>query len=461
MDESSRYERTKPTIDGSSWPSQARLLVFWDGGHVSYWLGDEETITVGRSRDCNIHIDHISVSRVHARICGGSNITIEDLGSSNGVRMRGVRVAPHMRHGLQDGDTAEVGSALVVLQRAPNATGPQNEAADRRPLDQGALDAMRLLELVAPSDLNVVFLGETGVGKSFAAEDVHRRSRRTGRPFVKLNCAALPDQLLESELFGYERGAFTGALKTKPGLLEHANGGTVLLDEIAEMPTATQAKLLSAIEDKAVMRLGGLEPRAIDVRFLAATNSDLLGLVAAGTFRKDLYFRLNGVSLTVPPLRARSHEIPAFANAFLREGTERMGRDLMELSVPAVASLVRHAWPGNLRELRAVVELAIVLCRERTILPEHLRFDVPRTPEPLPPRDASPAVAEQSSSPPAEAVLRDEVQALEKRRVTEALEKAGGNQTTAAKLLGISRHALIHRLTSFGLPRPRKGPRSE
>jgi transcriptional regulator with PAS, ATPase and Fis domain len=341
-----------------------------------------------------------------------------------------------------------VGAALVVLQRAPRsaARGPLDPT--RAPADASA--CTRLLELVAPSDINIVLLGETGVGKSFAAADVHRRSRRVGRPFVKLNCAALPEQLLESELFGHERGAFTGAVRSKGGLLEHADGGTVFLDEIANMPLAMQAKLLMAIEDKAVLRIGSLTPRSIDVRFISATNADLSGLVEAGRFRRDLYFRLNGVSATIPPLRERTWVIPDLARAFVKEACEREGRPLLEISSAALERLAQCPWPGNVRELRASVDLAVVLCPGPTILPEHLGGAAACVPAP----DANPRRSE-------DARLKDELQKLERRRVLEALEKAGGNQTRAARLLGISRHALIHRMTSYDLPRPRKPSPSE
>jgi transcriptional regulator with PAS, ATPase and Fis domain len=278
------------------------------------------------------------------------------------------------------------------------------------------------------------------------AETIHRKSPRTRGPFVRLNCAALPDNLLESELFGYERGAFTGAVSPKPGLLEAAHGGTVFLDEIAELPLPTQAKLLRVLESGEVTRVGSLKPRPIDVRFLSATNRDLEALVSGGTFRQDLYYRLNGISIQVPPLRERKVEIRALARAFLRDACKKAGRADLSISPAALAKLESHAWPGNVRELRNVIERAAILCTGGALEAEHVLLGTSGSPPRAP---AIPAPA---------ASAANDVAASERQRIIDALDKCGGNQKEAAKVLGISRRTLVYRLDSYGLPRPRKRP---
>ncbi len=303
----------------------------------------------------------------------------------------------------------------------------------------------RLVELVAKSTISVILLGETGVGKEVIAETIHRKSARARGPFVRLNCAALPDNLLESELFGYERGAFTGAVAPKPGLLEAAHGGTVFLDEVGELPLATQAKLLRVLESGEVTRVGSLKPRPIDVRFLSATNRDLDAIVASGAFRQDLYSRLNGISIQIPPLRERRTEIRAFARAFLRDVCKKNGRMDIALAPGALAKLENHSWPGNVRELRNVVERAALLCQGDNIEADHVMLGTTGAPG--------------REGPPARSPSRQQVTGAaddEKQRIIDALEKCGGNQKEAAKVLGISRRTLVYRLDAYGLPRPRK-----
>jgi transcriptional regulator with PAS, ATPase and Fis domain len=260
----------------------------------------------------------------------------------------------------------------------------------------------------------------------------------------------LPENLLESELFGYDKGAFTGADHPKPGLIETAEGGSVFLDEIGELPLSLQPKLLRVLEERAVLRLGSLEPRPIDVRFIAATNRDLEAEVKRGRFRDDLYFRLSGVTLVIPPLRERLEEIPALVESFLAEATADLGREEeLEISDEALQMLARYSWPGNLRELKNIAERAALLCGDGPVLPEHLPLDKMRATL-APPRDLA-AVAS--------ADLRSGVSAYERSRIIEALRDCDGNQTRAAKLLGISRMTLSTRMDAYGLPRPRKDKR--
>jgi DNA-binding NtrC family response regulator len=243
--------------------------------------------------------------------------------------------------------------------------------------EDGAMDRLkRLVERVADSDISIVIHGETGVGKEVMAKEIHRLSPRKDKPFVGLNCAALTETLLESELFGHERGAFSGAVATKPGLFEVADKGTVFLDEIGEMSPAIQAKLLRVLEERQVLRVGGLSPRSIDVRFLAASHKDLEAQVVDGVFRQDLYFRLNGITVEIPPLRERVNEIEVLCTTFIADATRRNKRSVVpSVSKEAMALLMRYAWPGNIRELRNIMERAVLLCAGSRILPEHLPAD--------------------------------------------------------------------------------------
>ena len=300
-----------------------------------------------------------------------------------------------------------------------------------------------LIGRIADSDVNVLVLGETGVGKELVGEELHRRSSRAPRPYLRLNCAAFTDTLLESELFGHERGAFTGAVSAKEGLLESAKGGTVFLDEIGELPLGLQAKLLRVIEDRQVLRVGSVKPRAIDVRVVSATNRDLSAESAAGHFRRDLYFRLDGLSLLVPPLRQRPLDLEPLVARFLAAAAEKSGRPISTMSKEARALLTRYAWPGNVRELRNFIERAVLLADDTTIEPEHFPLDRME--------HAAPATGRAPTS-----ALRPEIEALERQRIVDALAECAGNQTQAAKKLGISRVTLLSRLDDYGIARPRK-----
>jgi DNA-binding NtrC family response regulator len=360
----------------------------------------------------------------------------------------------------QDGSDAE-----AIIARACDLVRGSSEG--RPPTAMQNLH--RLAQQVASSDLSVLILGETGAGKEVLAETVHRLSPRAKGPFVRLHCAALSETLLESELFGHEKGSFTGAHQTKAGLLETAEGGTVFLDEIGELPLSTQVKLLRVLEDRKVLRIGALTPRAIDVRFLAATNRDLGEEVARGRFRLDLYFRLDGMSLAIPPLRERPDEIEPLARGFIAQACERTGRrDLPALSPEALDRMRAYSWPGNVRELRNAIERAVLLCGAGPIGTEHLPTEKMRA--------TLQAMMSQRREAPADAVnafdvvetttpaarpsdreaLKDQLDALERKRILDALEQCAGNQTRAAKLLGISRNTLLARLDAYGIARPKK-----
>jgi transcriptional regulator with GAF, ATPase, and Fis domain len=632
--------------------SQWRLHVVDGGGSASSFHLDEGEHIIGRGQDASVRIEDDSISRKHARlVIAGDRLTIADLGSMNGTRVRSRPLKARQEVGLEPGESFELGSLMLVLQRrkplerprrrvfdhgyfenrvdeeiarraarrsraedsgatvridlgaagltlcrlqvdgeidegliaeileaalpptvivaeyAPGqlelmfieaswddvevacealrrgfdevgagiktgfaifprdgrtassllsvangkltheselVVSPLAEASAERQGEGGAMDRLkRLVERVADSDISIVIHGETGVGKEVMAREVHRLSPRKDKPFVGLNCAALTETLLESELFGHERGAFSGAVATKPGLFEVADKGTVFLDEIGEMSLAIQAKLLRVLEERTVLRVGGLSPRSIDVRFLAASHKDLEAEVFAGRFRQDLYFRLNGITVEIPPLRERTGEIEGLAAMFIADACRRNKRSLVPVvSKEAMALLSRYAWPGNIRELRNIVERAVLLCTGARILPEHLPVErltrhrqheagVPaptnvRLPsqavQPAPPArpllpreqqrpirgdddddlhtlpamrrvsrdDDAPRLARPTDS------LKDAVSDLERQRIMDALKACGGNQTRAAEMLGISRRTLVNRLDQYDLPRPRK-----
>jgi DNA-binding NtrC family response regulator len=328
------------------------------------------------------------------------------------------------------------GERVVELRRGPIVLG-----------DAAMIELHELVKRVARTEVNVLILGETGVGKDVVASLLHELSPRRERPFLKLNCATFSPALLESELFGHEKGAFTGASATKVGLLENAAGGTVFLDELGEMPRDVQAKLLHAIESREVMRIGSLRPRAIDVRFVAATNRDLEAEAARGAFRSDLFYRLDTVQIRVPPLRERPSEILPLAERFLEQARSQFGLGRMAFSPEALAAMKAHPWPGNVRQLRNAVERAALLGDRPVIEPADLDLGKSR------------AAAAMPVAPPEPEADRSEVswsqarQAEEKEQIARALERSGGNQSQAAKLLGMPRRTLVRKLSQYGLGR--------
>jgi len=332
-----------------------------------------------------------------------------------------------------------------LRRRRSSMPVPSQPMAAGRPRMQDprmvALDAE--LARIAPALISVLILGETGVGKELVAEQLHARSGRRGR-FVAIHCAALSESLLESELFGYEKGAFTGADRAREGLFEAAQGGTVFLDEVGELPLATQVKLLRVLEERKVLPVGGRQARALDVRFVAATHRDQEEAVTRGSFRQDLFYRLNGVSLHIPPLRERPLDVALLAEHFIGHSSRALGRvSAPRLSDAARSALQAYAWPGNIRELRNVIERAVLL-GEDTLAPEH-----------LPAKLMQPSAAAEKLADPRAALL-EQMEQIERQRIRDALAACEGNQTLAAERLGISRRTLVTRLAQFDLPRPRK-----
>ena len=325
----------------------------------------------------------------------------------------------------------------------------------RRQLDElspgeliGKSDAIRrvqsIIEKVAPTDVTVLLTGESGTGKELVAKTIHSRSPRIGGPFVTMNCAAIPRDLVESELFGHEKGAFTGAVSQRQGKFEMADGGTLFLDEIADMSLETQAKILRVLEDKSFTRLGGKELIHADVRLISATNKDLAREIEAGTFRQDLYFRLKVVEIRLPRLAERKEDIPLLVNHFLRRFAAKHNRHLVGVDSQAMRALQQYDWPGNVRQLMHVIEQGVVLCDGDQIRPEHLPPEI----------TAAPASLAFDFSPQGFSFKEEKaraVRAIEKEIIEKALTFSGGNVSQAARMLKMKRQFLQQKMSSLGI----------
>jgi DNA-binding NtrC family response regulator len=334
---------------------------------------------------------------------------------------------------------AETRQLKVENRRLKKEIGRRERSAGARPVGTSPafVEVLSLAETVAPTDSTVLLSGESGTGKEVVARYIHRLSERAEKPFFSINCGALPESLLESELFGHLKGSFTGAVKDKEGLLVAAGGGTLFLDEIAEMSAATQVKLLRVIQEREVVPVGATEARAVDVRIIAATNRDLEEEIRRGTFRSDLYYRLNVIQLRLPPLRDRREDVELLARHFLERLGEREGGEPRVLAGETLEALQAYDWPGNVRELENALERAVVVAPGTILEPAHLPERVLRRPE-------SRLVG---SAPPPNPTM----ETVERAYIQWVLQAEGGNKTRAAEVLGIDPSTLYRKLNRYGL----------
>ncbi|WP_239470238.1 sigma 54-interacting transcriptional regulator [Archangium violaceum] len=456
-----------------------RLLVV-DGTTSSMVdLPVEGQLNIGRATEMDVRVADRSVSRRHARLyVQGGKVRISDWDSHNGVRINGQliqEVSP-----LQPGDVVSIGEVNLVLYAASSAAsfaGQGGRAAQATELvlgertvvvaDPAMLRLYELIRRLAASELTVLILGETGAGKENAAFAVHHWSRRSGKPFVAINCASIAETLVESELFGHEKGAFTGATTTKPGLLETAEGGTVFLDEAGELPAAAQAKLLRVLETRRILRVGGTKEREIDIRIVAATHRNLEKEVEAGRFRKDLFFRLGAATVVLPPLRDRRGEVHVLAERFLAAACTASGREPMSLAPETLEALESYGWPGNVRELKNTLDYVAATATEAVVRPSHLPERVlaalspPTPPAPAaagaphrPPElepEAAPEEASTDSEPLRRMPLAEELRAIEREAMAKALRETGGVKVRAAEILGMPLRTFTFKCKQYGL----------
>jgi transcriptional regulator with PAS, ATPase and Fis domain len=410
-----------------------------------------QTVVVGRAPESTLVTSSARVSRRHASIdFRGGILSITDHASRNGTTVNG-KVLRDATQAIDGGDVVAIGAVQIVVARADHTLSRAEGGAesDAEPGETDFIDAtygdglvladramvklFAVARRVAMAQSAVLVCGETGTGKEVIAERIHRESARGKGPFLRLNCASLPEALIESELFGHEKGAFTGADRRRTGYFEAASGGTLLLDEIGEMPSNVQAKLLRVLERRAVVRLGGTEEVPVDVRIICATNRDLRREVEAGRFRQDLYYRISTFTLEVPPLRERPTEIVLLAELFAARIAKDLGLAPPRLGADVLEALAGHSWPGNVRELRNTMEHAVVMANGGDVR----REDLPAIFRPA-----------SSAAPPG---IRGKVEEMERAELVAALAAEGGNRTRAAKRLGLSRRALLYKILKYGL----------
>jgi DNA-binding NtrC family response regulator len=395
----------------------------------------QAAVSIGADPSNQVVLDDRYVSRFHCRLAPlGGRWVLKDLDSTNGTWLDGARVAEAE---INLGARIRAGSQELRIERAEPRLPPTLPGLVAH--DPALAPVLDLLRSAAPSTLPVTILGESGTGKEVAARAVHELSDRNGGPFVPLNCGAISRELAEAELFGHEKGAFTGAISSAPGAFGAADGGTLFLDEIGDLPPPLQVKLLRALEAGEVKPVGAPRPRRIDVRVVCATHHDLRARVREGAFREDLFYRLRGVSVELPPLRARPRDVLPLAEHFLPPDHS--------FSPDARAALLAHRWPGNVRELRHVVQLAALLSDSSIIRAHALRFD-----DPVP--DWVPRVCEGAgASPPDGAVhLRGRTLGeLEELAIRFALTRHGGNRRAVSAELGIARSSLLRKLDALRL----------
>jgi two-component system response regulator AtoC len=420
-------------------------LVLTGGGQVQgAALLEGQEVTVGRGPEVSLRFDLPGLSRVHARFMAVAGaVWVEDLGSRNGTFLEGRRVG---RAAVAPGQDITLGPLRGRVERLGEAEGARAaEAPAPAALASPAMQALEAaLSRIAASDAPVLVRGETGVGKERVTASLHERGPRRGGPFVALNCATIPRGLVETTLFGHERGAFTGAAERSAGVFEGAHGGTLFLDEVAELPLEAQAALLRVLESGRLRRVGGSRELAVDVRLVAATHRDLEALVAQGAFRQDLYYRLSVLVLRVPPLRERPEDLEPLAQHLLQEALAHRGLPPRRWSAAALAALAAYGWPGNVRELRNAVEHAVVWGQG----PELTVMDLPE------------ALRGEDAGQPAAGVaglgagLRPAMRRFEAGVLAAAEAHAGGRRADMAALLGVPLRTLMRRLAARGAEAP-------
>ncbi|MBI1999582.1 MAG: sigma-54-dependent Fis family transcriptional regulator [candidate division NC10 bacterium] len=439
-----------------------RILLEKDGHQVTTAADGEDGLALATGRELDLVISDIKMPRR------------DGVGLLAGLREHGLDTPVIMVTAYASSDSAiqamkqgafdyitkpfKVDEIRLVIQRAlarverrpqvePTAPPRLEEAGLRGIIGKSPkmVELYKLISRVAVVDSTIMITGESGTGKELVARTIHGNSPRAGKPFMAINCGAIPEELLESELFGHVKGSFTGATANKAGLLEVARGGTVFLDEIAEMSPMLQVKLLRFLQDHIFRRVGGTEDMEVDVRMMAATNKDLTQLIQQGSFREDLYYRLNVIPVELPPLRERREDILVLATNFLGFYAAKAGRSAMEISPEAVQVLMAYSWPGNVRELENAIERAVALATTDEVQVENLPPSICQ-PAPVPPRP-------RWEVPPEGLDLEQVVADLEKALMKDALEKAGGIQTRAAQLLGINFRSFRYRAKKYGLDR--------
>lgn len=414
----------------------------------------QELTQVGRRPFMDVMLDqdkHVSYRHCEFKLEEGG-VRVRDLGSSNGISIQGCRIYDAF---LAPDVPLQVGKSVLVLRAQSASQEIQINHIDKSGQLVGKSDSMkslfRLLERLAQIDLPVLLLGETGVGKTSVASAIHAQSERADGPFVEVNCAAFPDELIEAELFGYERGAFTGAERTHKGCFEQAHGGTLFLDEVGELPLSQQKKLLSAVERGAIKRLGAERSIKVDFRLICATNISIAEAIQERTFREDLYYRIAVGELEIPPLRERSEDIPLLIEHMLQQlDTDQP----IAFSQEALEELQRHSWPGNIRELHNTIQRTRLMMHGENVLPEHIRFQGPIHSDSLLQEaraktlplaiDGGASLFDLLCQYPAltqepRLTLKEATEQVERALLSQALEETDGNVSAAAQLLGIKR----------------------
>jgi two-component system, NtrC family, response regulator AtoC len=413
------------------------LIVESQGASEAVMLDPDVPVVVGRDFPSDFVVGDPGVSRQHARFAvvdGG--VAVTDLDSRNGTFVRGRRVNESR---VLPGDIVNLGAAKLRVAYA----APTRDTAERKAVveDPSMVELYNMIDRVAGVDAPVLILGETGTGKEHVAKRLHERSPRQNGPLVAVNCAAIPGTLVESTLFGHEKGAFTGAIETRQGVFERAKGGVLFLDEIGELPLDVQPALLRVLEAKKVTRVGSTREIEFDARIVAATHCDLPAMVEEGSFREDLFYRLETLTLVVPPLRERRTEIEPMAQRFLEEACTHWDVGRKTLGPSALRALQRYCWPGNVRQLRNVVQRAALLCKGGVIGEE----DLPAV------LAASASNSASAGQPIAATDLRRRLREFESQALRDALERTGGNRSAAARLLRLPTASLFRRLKVLGI----------